>query len=245
MKKAILSICLCLHLVSLSTFAQSNKTKSQTFKQNSKVEKIDRLIELYAANHLFNGSVLVAENDKVIFKKGYGSANMEWKIPNAVDTKFRIGSVTKQFTATLILLLEQEGKINLQEKISKYLPWYRKDSGDKITIEHLLKHTSGIPNYTVRADVMNDIAIHDYSPKEIAEKFCSGDPEFEPGTKFKYNNSAYFLLGVIVEEITKKPYAENLKEKIFEPLKMKNSGIDSPKALLENRANGYEYNFNG
>lgn len=245
MKKLILSICLWLQLLSLSTFAQTNETKSQPSNESSKVEKIDRLIELYAANHLFNGSVLVAENDEVIFKKGFGSANMEWKIPNASDTKFRIGSVTKQFTATLILLLEQEGKIDLQEKISKYLPRYRKDYGDKITIEHLLKHTSGIPNYTARADVMNDIAIHDYSPKEIAEKFCSGDLEFEPGTKFKYNNSAYFLLGVIVEESTKKTYAENLKERIFEPLKMKNSGIDSPKVLLENRAAGYEYSFNG
>ena len=245
MKKAILSICLCLQLLSLSTSARSNKTKSQSSNKNSKAEKIDRLIEVYAANHLFNGSVLVAENDKVIFKKGYGPANMEWKIPNAADTKFRIGSVTKQFTATLILSLEQEGKINLQAKISKYLPYYRKDSGDKITVEHLLKHTSGIPNYTARADVMNDIAIHDYSPKEIGEKFCSSDLEFEPGTKFKYNNSAYFLLGAIIEEITKKTYAENLKERIFEPLKMKNSGIDSPKVLLESRAEGYEYGFNG
>lgn len=210
-----------------------------------KVLQIERLVKSYSDYKLFNGSVLVEEKGKVIFKKGFGLANMEWKIPNSADTKFRIGSVTKQFTATLILQLKDEGKINLQAKISDYLRWYRTDSGSKITIEQLLKHTSGIPNYTANADAMNDIAAHNYSPQELAEKFCMGDLEFEPGTKFKYNNSAYFLLGVIVEEITKKSYAENLRTRIFEPLQMKNSGVDSPKILLKNRAEGYEYGFNG
>jgi len=242
MKKAILLICLCLNLPAFPLSAQSNK---KTSSQNLKVKNIDRLIESYVENKLFNGSVLVEEKGRVIFKKGYGLANMEWNIPNSADTKFRIGSITKQFTATLILLLEQEGKINLQAKITDYLSWYRKDSGDKITIENLLKHTSGIPNYTAKSSVMDDIAIHNYSPKEIAGKFLSGDPEFEPGTKFSYDNSGYFLLGVIIEEITKKSYAENLKEKIFAPLEMKNSGIDSPFALIENRAVGYEYGLEG
>ena len=239
MKKRILLICLCLNLSVFQLIAQSNKKSAKTL--NFKVKNIDRLIESYAAKHLFNGSVLVEEKGKVIFKKGYGLANMEWNIPNAADTKFRVGSITKQFTATLILLLEQEGKINLQAKVTDYLSWYRKDSGDKITIENLLKHTSGIPNYTAQAGVLDDIAIHNYSPKEIAEKFLSDDLEFEPGTKFSYSNSGYFLLGAIAEEITKKSYAENLKEKIFAPLAMKNSGIDSPYALTKNRAAGYEY----
>lgn len=242
MKKAILTIYLCLSLLNLSAIAQAKKPSSN---QNSKTKKINRLIESYAANRLFNGSVLIEEKGKVIFKKGFGLANMEWKMPNAADTKFRIGSVTKQFTATLILQLKDEGKINLQAKISDYLRWYRTDSGGKITIEQLLKHTSGIPNYTASASAMNDIAAHNYSPKELAQKFCMGDLEFEPGTKFKYNNSAYFLLGVIVEAITKKSYTENLRSRIFEPLKMKNSGVDSPKILLKNRAEGYEYGFGG
>lgn len=242
MKKVILLICLCLILSILPLSAQSNK---KTSNQKLKVENIERLIESYVENHLFNGSVLVEKKGKVIFKKGYGLANMEWNIPNSADTKFRIGSITKQFTATLVLLLEQEGKINLQAKITDYLPWYRKDTGDKITVENLLKHTSGIPNYTAKADVMNDIALHNYSPKEIAEKFLSDDLEFEPGTKFSYSNSGYFLLGVIVEEITKRSFAENLKEKIFAPLAMKNSGIDSPFELIEKRAAGYEYGLEG
>lgn len=245
MKKAILLICICVNLMTLTVFAQARKTKPQTSSLKSKILKINGLIETYADNFLFNGSVLVAEKGKVVFKKSYGSANMEWNIPNSVNTKFRIGSITKQFTATLILQLKDEGKINLQAKISDYLSWYPKDTGDKITIEQLLKHTSGIPNYTAQANAMDDIASHNYSPKEIAEKYCSGDLEFEPGTKFKYNNSGYFLLGVILEEITKKKYAENLKERIFEPLQMRNSGIDSPFALVKNRASGYEYEFEG
>ena len=181
----------------------------------------------------------------MIFKKGYGLANMEWNVPNSADTKFRIGSITKQFTAMLVLQLKEEGKLKLQAKITEYLPWYRKDTGDKITINHLLTHTSGIPNYTAQSGVMDDIAIHEFSPKEIAEKFCSNDLEFEPGTKFSYNNSGYFLLGVIIEEITKKKFEDNLRERIFEPLGMKNSGVDKPSVLLKNRADGYGYGFEG
>lgn len=239
MKNFISACAVCLLSFSFAVHAQTSRQNS------AKTLKISQFVKSYADNFLFNGGVLVAEKGKVIFKKGYGLANMEWSIPNSADTKFRIGSVTKQFTATLILQLKDEGKINLQAKITDYLPWYRKDTGGKITIENLLKHTSGIPNYTANADVMTEIANHNYSKREIAEKFLSGDLEFKPGTKFKYNNSAYFLLGVIVEEITKKPYAENLKERIFAPLKMNNSGIDSPFALLSNRANGYEYGFEG
>jgi CubicO group peptidase (beta-lactamase class C family) len=242
MKKVILTICLCTNLMVLSSFAQVNKAKPN---RNSKISKINSLIESYADNFLFNGSVLVEEKGKVIFKKGYGSANLEWNIPNAADTKFRIGSITKQFTAVMILQLEQEGKLNINAKVTDYLPWYRKDTGGKITVKNLLKHTSGIPNYTAVAGAMNDIAAHNYSPKEIAEKFCSGDLEFESGTNFSYDNSGYFLLGVIVEAVTKKTYAENLTERIFAPLKMKNSGIDSPFVLLKNRAAGYEYGFRG
>lgn len=245
MRKVILSVYLCLNMLLVPSAAQSNKKIAKTPNENLKIKSINRLIESYAENKLFNGSVLVAEKGKVIFKKGYGLANMEWNTPNSASTKFRIGSITKQFTAMLVLQLKQEGKLNLQAKISDYLPWYRKDTGNKITIQQLLTHTSGIPNYTAQASVMNDIAVHNYSPQEIAEKFCSGELEFESGTKFSYDNSGYFLLGVIIEEITKKTFEENLRKRIFEPLGMKNSGIDKLSSLLQNRAAGYEYEFEG
>ncbi len=240
MKKTF-ALVLCVVLFSGLISAQENKRTTSP----SKVEQIDDLVRSYADAKMFNGSVLVAQKGRVIFKKGYGLANMEWNIPNSADTKFRIGSVTKQFTAMLIMQLKEDGKLDLEAKITDYLPWYRKDTGNKITIHHLLTHTSGIPNYTGSADTIADINTHNYSPKEIAEKYCSGDLEFEPGTQFKYDNSGYFLLGVIVEAITKKTYATVLKEQIFDPVGMKNSGIDAPSTLIKNRAAGYEYGFEG
>src|SRR6476659_3661019 len=117
-----------------------------------KAAKIDELMKVYNSYRQFNGAVLVAENGKVIFKKGYGMANMEWNIPVETDTKFRLGSITKQFTSMLVLQLVQEGKIKLEGKLTDYLPDYRKDTGDRITIHQLLNHTSGIPSYTDRRE---------------------------------------------------------------------------------------------
>ena len=122
-------------------------TPKNIFAQD-KASKIDEYITKVAENNQFNGSVLVAENGNVIIKKGYGFANMDWRIPNTSDTKFRIGSITKQFVAMQIMQLVEEGKIELDGKLTDYLPEYRQDTGQKITIHHLLTHTSGIPSYT-------------------------------------------------------------------------------------------------
>jgi CubicO group peptidase (beta-lactamase class C family) len=251
-KRSVLLLSLCFILFSASIPAQQNKysplpstyVATQSLDKN-KISKIEQLVKSYADIHMFNGSILVANKGQILLKKGYGLANMEWNIPNAIDTKFRIGSVTKQFTAMLIMQLKQAGKLNLQAKITEYLPWYRKDTGNKITIHHLLTHTSGIPNYTENASTIADINTHNYTPVEIAEKYCSAMLEFEPGTKFKYSNSAYFLLGVIIEAITKKLYAQVLKEQILDVAGMKNTGIDTPSEIVKNRALGYEYSFEG
>ncbi len=113
-----------------------------------KTDKIDNLLQMYVDYEQFNGSILVAEEGKIIYKKSFGYADMEWKITNTLDTKFRLASVTKQFTATLIMQLVEKGKIELDGKLSTYLPYYRKDTGDQVTIHQLLTHTSGIPSYT-------------------------------------------------------------------------------------------------
>src|SRR5882762_5295442 len=115
-----------------------------------KVRQIDELMSQYHKYQQFNGTALVADHGKVIYKKGFGPANMEWNIPNEPDTKFRLGSITKQFTATLILQLVEQGKIKLDAKVSDYLPDYRKDTGARMTIHQLLSHTSGVPNYTAQ-----------------------------------------------------------------------------------------------
>lgn len=206
---------------------------------NDKAQKIGRLLKRYHKNGQLNGSILVAEHGKVIYTKGFGFANREWDIPNRPDTKFRLASITKQFTATLILQLVEEGNLRLDGTLSDYLPNYRKDTGERITIHHLLTHTSGIPSYTGLPGFMQKEVRNVYEIDEFVEKFCSGDLEFEPGSNFRYNNSGYFLLGVILEAVTGKSYEELLHERIFEPLGMKNSGYDHHKTILKNRAAGY------
>ncbi len=202
--------------------------------------KIDDLLKNYYDYGQFNGSVLVAEKGKFVYKKGFGMANMEWAIPNQPDTKFRIGSVTKQFTAALILQLAEEGKVKLDGKLGDYLPDYRKDTGGKITVHQLLNHTSGIPSYTGQPDFFANVSRNPYSVADFVKKHASGELEFEPGSKFSYNNSGYFLLGAIVEKVTGKSYETVLKERIFEPLGMSNTGYDNHAPLLQKRASGYQ-----
>ncbi|MFN8254955.1 MAG: serine hydrolase [Bacteroidales bacterium] len=206
----------------------------------TKAEKIDKLMKLYNDYGQFNGSLLVAENGKVILKKGYGLANMEWNIPNQADTKHRLGSITKQFTSMLILQLVQQGKMKLDAPITTYLPDYPKDKGDKITIHHLLTHTSGIPSYTSFPNFFQDYSRNPYSPEKFVTFFSDSTLEFTPGEKFSYCNSGYFLLGLIIEKVTGKTYEQMLQENILGPLKMDNTGFDHHHTILKNRASGYE-----
>jgi CubicO group peptidase (beta-lactamase class C family) len=201
--------------------------------------KIQELLTVAQKYRQFNGTVLVAENGKVVFKGDYVAANMEWNIPNTADTRFRLGSITKQFTATVIMQLVEQGKIKLDAKLSDYLPDYRKDTGSKVTIHHLLTHTSGIPSYTSQPGFFENVSRNPYKVDEFVKKYASGDLEFEPGSKYTYNNSGYFLLGAIIEHVTGKPYEQVLKENIFDPLGMKNTGYDHYGTIIPKRAAGY------
>lgn len=225
---------LCAQAVALSQSTSSDKAK-----------KIDEVMTLANKYRLFNGAVLVAENGKVIFKKGHGLANMEWNIPNTADTRFRLGSITKQFTAALILQLVDQGKVKLDGKISDYLPAYRKDVGDKVTIHQLLNHTSGIPSYTSVRDFFANDSRNPFAVDDFVKKFASSDLEFEPGSKYSYNNSGYFLLGAIIEKVSGQSYEKVLKEKILDPLGMKNTGYDLHSPIIEKRASGYQKTATG
>lgn len=223
-----LALLLLIFITANSSFAQQTATQ------------IDELMKKYYDYGQFNGAILVAEKGKVVYAKGLGLANMEWSMPNQPDTKFRIGSITKQFTATLILQLVEEGKLKLDGKITDYLTDYRKDTGDRVTIHHLLNHTSGIPSYTSRPDFRTAIMRNPYKITDFVKQLTSGDLEFEPGSKFSYNNSGYVLLGAIIEKVTGKSYETVLTERILKPLGMTNSGYDSTSPLLPKRASGYE-----
>ena len=201
--------------------------------------KFQEVLALAHKYQQFNGSALVAENGKVVYKGAFGMANMEWNIPNTPDTKFRLGSITKQFTAMLTMQLVEQGKIKLDAKISDYLPDYRKDTGQKVTIHHLLTHTSGIPSYTSQPGFFENVSRNPYKVSDFVTKYASGALEFEPGSKYTYSNSGYFLLGAIIERVTGKPYEQVLKENIFDPAGMKNTGYDHHDTILPKRASGY------
>ena len=234
-----LVLCLMIALALEGGVPAQAAAKNQTAAQN-KAKQIDEVMTLANKYRLFNGSVLVAEDGKVVYKKGLGLANMEWNIPNATQTKFRLGSITKQFTATLILQLVEQGKIKVDGKVTEYLPAYRKDIGDKVTVHQLLTHTSGIPSYTGLAGFMADASRDPYAVDDFVKKYASNDLEFEPGSRFAYNNSGYFLLGAIIEKVTGQTYEQVLKQKILDPLGMKNTGYDHHGPLIEQRAAGYQ-----
>ncbi len=206
-----------------------------------KAARIEELMSLYNSYGQFNGSVLVAEHGKVIYKKGFGLANQEWEIPNQPDTKFRLASVTKQFTATLILQMVQERKLSLDGKLGDYLPYYPKKAGDRVTLRQLLNHTSGIPSYTDDPAFISTYSRDPYKPDDFIKKVIAGkELQFEPGSRFHYNNSAYFILGAIVERMAEQPYEKVLQERIFDQLAMKNSGYDHSATVLARRAAGYQ-----
>ena len=206
----------------------------------SKIDKLDELVGMYSEYGKFNGSILVSDQGEVIYKKGFGMANMEWDIPNQPNTKHRLGSITKQFTAMLILQLVADGKLDLQEPITTYLPDYPKASGDIITTHNLLTHTSGIPNYTSFRKFMEDESRNPYTPKAFVKTFADKALDFAPGEKFSYSNSGYFLLGALIEKLSGKSYKQMLQDKIFTPLNMKDTGYDNHGDILKNRATGYE-----
>lgn len=207
--------------------------------------KIQEVLSLAHKYRLFNGSALVAQNGKVVYKGAFGMANMEWGIPNTPDTKFRLGSITKQFTATLALQLVEQGKIKLDGKISDYLPDYRQDIGQKVTVHHLLTHTSGIPSYTGQPGFFENVSRNPFKVVDFVKQYTSGDLEYEPGSKYSYNNSGYFLLGAIIERVTGKSYEQVLKENILDPAGMKNTGYDHHDTLIPKRAAGYAKTADG
>jgi CubicO group peptidase (beta-lactamase class C family) len=200
-------------------------------------QKIDELLTAYVSQNKLNGSVLVAQKGKIIYEKGFGYRNAEKKTPNDVNSIFQIGSITKQITAAVIMQLQQEGKLSVQDKLSKYFQGFT--NGDKITIENLLTHTSGIYNYTNDTVIMKSDVTRHYSPQEMLTLFTKYPSDFEPGTKWNYSNSAYSLLGYIIEKVEKKPYEKVVRERIFQPLGMTNSGFDFTNLSGSNKAKGY------
>jgi len=199
--------------------------------------KLNELVTAYAQLHKFNGAALVAQNGKILLDKGYGFRNANDKIPNDPTSIFQLGSITKQFTSAIILKLQDEKKLSVQDKLSKYFPKYPK--GDSITIEQLLSHTSGIYNYTNDGNFMANEITKAASREKIMALFENKPLDFSPGTGWSYSNSGYSLLGYIIEIVTKKSYEEAVRHYIFKPLQMTHSGFDFTHLKAPEKTTGY------
>ena len=210
---------------------------AQTTKQTDVRGRLAQVASSYTANDAFMGAVLVVDGDQVLLDKAYGKAVLEWNVPDTTDTEFRLGSITKQFTAALVLQLQEQGKLSITDPVSKYLPDAPR-AWAKITLANLLGHTSGIPNFTSIKEFPEWAA----SPRTWDEEyaFFKDKPlDFEPGTKFEYSNSNYEVLGGILEKVSGEKYGDLLRERIFSPLGMSDSGLDSDSLVLPKRAEGY------
>lgn len=227
------SLILMLMLTSLSI-----NSSAQTLNTKQLTAEFDKMLSEKFKPGETGCAALVAKNGQIIYQKAFGMANLELNVPMQPDMVFRIGSITKQFTAVAILQLMEQGKLSLQDDITKFIPDYTTQAYT-ITIEHLLTHTSGIKSYTGIPEIMKNIRM-DMKPEELIAQFKNQPMEFAPGTKWNYNNSGFFLLGYIIEKVTGKTYAEYIQENFFTPLGMTSSCYGSDTKIIKNRAYGYQ-----
>jgi len=200
--------------------------------------KIDALLETKFKNNGPGATALVTKSGKVIYRKALGKANLELDVPMVPENVFQIGSMTKQFTAVSILMLLEQGKLALEDDITKYIPDYPTHNKN-ITIHHLLTHTSGIKSYTSMRG-LREIARKDLEPLELINFFKNEHMDFNPGEKYKYNNSGYIILGYIIEKISGVSYAEFVETNIFKKINMSSSLYGSKSKIIKNRAYGYQ-----
>ena len=205
--------------------------------------RMEQVIQSHVSAGTFMGTILVARDGNIVLDKAYGMANLELEVPNTPDTKFRLGSITKQFTAAAILLLEERGKLKVDDRITTYLAdapmeWQR------ITIFNLLTHSSGIPNFTALPEY-NSAKGKAVSVTETLSTLRGKQLDFGPGEKMSYSNSGYLALGAIIEKASGQSYEAFVTENIFKPLGMNDSGYDSNTAIIKRRADGYIRNANG
>ena len=201
-------------------------------------QRADALLSGYHAAGLLNGAVLVAKGDSVLYERGFGDADKAWRVPNTPETKFRIASATKQFTAALVHQLAEEGLVDLDATISTYLPTYPPAQGRRVTLRHLLEQTAGIPNYT-SLPTWREMKRDAFAPDSFLKVFSRLVLEFEPGSKFKYSNSNYFVLGAIIERVTGQPYATAIRTRLLAPLGLSDTGYDTRTEVVERMASGY------
>ena len=200
--------------------------------------KIDKILKNQFKSNETGVSALVAKDGKVIYRKAFGKANLELDVDMTPENVFEVGSITKQFTSVAILMLLEEGKLSLEDDITKFIPDYP-TNGKKITVHHLLTHTSGVKSYTSMQSFGKVMTI-DESPLKFIDFFKNEPLDFNPGEKYTYSNSGYFLLGYIVEKVSGMSYPNFIQKRIFDKINMKSSYYGSHSKLIKNRASGYQ-----
>lgn len=231
------TICLAAFALAVS-FAPARAAERSPSAPPGYAAAVDEVANAYVDAGLFSGTILVAKDGKPILRKGYGLANREWSVAATPETKFRLGSITKQFTAAAILQLAEQGKLSLDDPISRYYP-QAPASWSPITLKHLLTHTSGIPSYTSLPGFFGSPQRIDRTPAEIVALTQDKPLEFKPGEKFSYDNTGYVLLGYVIEKVSGQTYQAYLQDHIFGPLGLKNTGYDDTAIVLPQRAAGY------
>ena len=220
------------------SYAQdSAKMKPSAVGTATITQQLDQIGHAYYKVDQPGATVVVIKDGKVLLRKAYGLASLSNKEALQADHVMRLGSITKQFTAVAILQLIEEGKIALNDPVSKFFPDYP-ESGKIITIEHLLTHTSGIPSYTSKPGFVAK-SLMDISVSDMVNSFKTDALEFEPGSAFRYNNSGYFLLGAIIEKVSGETYANYIAKRIFTPLGMNNTAHEGHERSQQARAQGY------
>lgn len=229
MKKTMFRLLfLCLAI----TFFNTETASSQSLEK-----QIDAIFEEAYPPGKPGATVLIAKDDKVLYRKAFGMANLELNVPMKPENVLELASITKQFTAVAILMLMEQGKLKLDDPLSKHIADYPK--GSEVTIHHLLNHTSGIKSYTDMPGFMTQARV-DMTPTELIDVFKNEPMDFEPGEAYAYNNSAYILLGHIIEEVSGMSYEDFIQKNIFDKLGMKHSTYGSKSKVIANRASGYQ-----
>jgi len=214
--------------------------KTVVSSNNNIKSRLTKYMDRYSSKNEFSGSILIAKDDEILLNKGYGTADYNKSIPNKPQTTFEIASLTKQFTATAILMLQEQKLLNVNDKLSKYIPDY--PDGDNITIYNLLTHTSGIPEYLNYVDSI-DTENHNlaYTPEELIELFKNEPFDFSSGTSFEYSNSNYILLGYIIEKVSNMKYEDYIENNIITPFKLTSTGFLSNETTSKNKSIGYYF----
>jgi len=234
------TVILLLSLMLIGCKNKENKQELANKEDSAELSKnIEAVVQDYIDLGIFSGIILVAEKGNIQFHKAYGLANRETKAPNTINTLFDIGSMNKTFTSIVVKQLVAEGKLNLDDKLTQYIPGFKDPNANKITINHLLNHESGFADYHTRNYF--DLPLNERKLNAIVERAKSYDLNFEPGTEQDYSNLGYVILGAVIEKVSGKSYFDNVNERIVKPLNLKNTYLNDFSGLENRIAHGYYY----